>query len=405
MDCLELETYDIPIKGYDYRYLEKLNKQNKIEIIERYEDKVRIKFTSYVGQIALTSLTIRVRPKIHNLSFLYLLVKSLRISNLKIFTEFNQAQNESIREDQQEFLLLFTHILDHFLQHDLRRDYKIIQEEIISPKGKLMFTQIVRNGPSNAHRLACEFDDFTFDVKVNQLIRYTIHHMVHLTRDHGILRKLRSMERKMQHVELLSRIDLAEFDTLALSRAFAHYSSVLAFCQLILQNQGIGMREGAIGLSSFLINMNSLYENFLFTAFKTYFTGYSVRKETVRITGQMDTEHRILVTKPDIRIRKQSQVRLVIDAKYKHFDFKATQISHNTDFYQALSYALFTESPNAVLCYPITQEPWEHPILFEFDKYGVKVLICAIPLFGSTWSEIDIRVNQVLESLSFYDQF
>jgi len=115
--------------------------------------------------------------------------------------------------------------------------------------------------------------------------------------------------------------------------------------EVILRSGGVRDRAGTLEASTFLIDMNRLFERFITFQLRRLLAG----KLEVRDQEQthLDVGHKTTMY-PDLVFYRRSQPVLVADVKYKLTD---DGLGRNGDYYQLLAYCSALELHRGVLIY------------------------------------------------------
>ena len=123
-------------------------------------------------------------------------------------------------------------------------------------------------------------------------------------------------------------------DAPAITRLTVRYAPAMALAELILKGLSISTRRGEITSSTFMFDMNQVFEEFLETALTEALRPYGGRVEP-QLTGHYLDRQKRLAVRPDITWWKGSSIAAVADAKYKPI---ADNRFPNADAYQMLAY-------------------------------------------------------------------
>jgi 5-methylcytosine-specific restriction endonuclease McrBC regulatory subunit McrC len=137
------------------------------------------------------------------------------------------------------------------------------------------------------------------------------------------------------------------------NRLNQHYKPVISLANLILEDSGLNFEQtGEVESSSFLVDMNLLFEKFILNYLRNRLSGYLVKGAMRRggpysldVTGQWTRN-------PDIVIRSPNRSPLlVLDAKYRvSTTEQGEEFSRDTD--QLFGYTFAVGVPVGLLVYP-----------------------------------------------------
>ena len=157
-----------------------------------------------------------------------------------------------------------------------------------------------------------------------------------------------------------------------------HYRNTLQLARLILQAGGPTQGAGHAAITSFMVNMNSVFEDFVFASLKRRLHGtWDVDKVKV----PLDVASHV-PTEPDLLFSDRTGTRvLVADTKYK---LTSDGRGHNADYYQLLAYCTSLGLPRGVLIYcDITGDAVAPPRTIKVRNSGTTLETFRVRLSGS----------------------
>ena len=217
-------------------------------------------------------------------------------------------------------------------------------------KGKVLVKENLKANRFHLDRIFCEFDDFTDDVQINRIIKYTIYLLFHID-DGEFSRELRHVFSLLKNVSLVP-ITVEDIDSVRYTRLNDTYEPVHMLCRLFVQSIFVSHKIGGQRMFCFLIEMNGLFEEFVRSVFRRFSSyrvvGYPRRK-------YLD-DTKLVRIKPDIRFLKEGKELFVVDCKYKKLkkleDDNENARFINSDVYQILAYMIGYNLQKGMLIYP-----------------------------------------------------
>jgi 5-methylcytosine-specific restriction enzyme subunit McrC len=151
-------------------------------------------------------------------------------------------------------------------------DYSLEKSEVIRGiKGKLNFSETVKAGLLQVGQTKCEFDEFDYDSKSNQIVKATIAVIeARPDLDKSIRANLNETRKTLAQVSDII-VTRRSFSSLRLTRGQQHCALLLKICQLIVEHNSITSQAGENHLNSFLLDTiarHQIYENFIRNFFK-----------------------------------------------------------------------------------------------------------------------------------------
>lgn len=270
-------------------------------------------------------------------------------------------------------------------------------------KGRILIEQNLRQNTCLKNRIFCRYSEFTCDTIENRILKYTLYHLSRVKLSSDILQK-----RVRQTIHFFDQVSFVifyakSFPKITYTRLNDHYRPIINLCQLIIENSTLDLQKtGEIRYSSFLIDMNRLFESFLLGFLSKTLKAYNVRGEgrgmheySLDLIGEM-------TQKPDIIIRKDGIDLLVIDAKYKQLQTNENKQIEViiSDARQVWSYCLVpkTKMPFGILVYP------KHQLIEKAKenysmKYGVSIILKTLDLTKATAEEFERECNNFAEEI------
>ena len=144
---------------------------------------------------------------------------------------------------------------------------------------------------------------------------------------------------------------------------------------------------GAVGAHGFLIDMNRLYETFVFCRLRQFFLGTDWEL-TGQQTRALDVQRNILMN-PDIELCDSGGRRVIADTKYKTY-----QKPSAADVYQMVAYCRGMRARRAVLI-PVGDYP---PYRLEINDKTTIVEVCPVKLDGNE-AEMNESIQTLVELL------
>lgn len=165
------------------------------------------------------------------------------------------------------------------------------------------------------------------------------------------------------------------------------YRPAVSLARLVLRATTIEHGAGKAAASGFLVDMNTVFEEFVRVALRTEL-GLSARQfpGPKQTTLHLDARRRIGLD-PDLSWWEGRHCRFVGDVKYKRLTFSG--IKH-PDLYQLLAYVVATGLPGGLLVYPVAERG--HEAQHVVVNLGRRLEVVTIDVSGSP--------RQILESMA-----
>ena len=202
-----------------------------------------------------------------------------------------------------------------------------------------------------------------------------------------VRRALAALDARLDGVRLVE-YDPRRLPEIRYSRLNARYQPAVELARLILRAMTVELGPGATAASTFFVDMNVVFEEFVIRALR----------EALRLSAQeliqgasgrplfLDRARTIALA-PDLMWQGGSRCTFVGDVKYK----KLYAHAPNADLYQLLAYTIAAGLPAGLLIYAAGEgQPAEHHIV----EVGKMIHVVALDLSGSI-DEIRTQVERV----------
>jgi 5-methylcytosine-specific restriction enzyme subunit McrC len=301
----------------------------------------RVTASSYVGTLVVDGVELLIRPKINPENLFLLLEPGLPPSAWR-----EEAFDYDVTSDLlPSVIAFFARTVETTLGRGVLRSYQAREESLIALRGRLdLVGQFVRAGVLTP--VACAYDDFSEDVIENRVLRAAIRLAMRVPRvDPGERQRLMRQLVALEGVaEVAVRAETV--DAIQVTRLNQHYAPALGLARLVLANLTLTDVRGSTSASSFMVDMNDLFQRFVTER---------LRRE---LRGRLDvidepTVHlgmgRQVAMQPDLVFREPGgAVRYVGDVKYK---LATDARGRSGDYYQLLAYTTAMDLPEGMLIY------------------------------------------------------
>jgi 5-methylcytosine-specific restriction enzyme subunit McrC len=303
-----------------------------------------------VGAVQIGDLLVRVKPK-----------EKVGLSRLLFLLGY--AINPGFRPDDvagEEDDGLFAALGESLTRHCERaldrgalNGYVHVEEALRTVRGRIRVGDQMTRRPGMLLPLEVAYDDFTVDIPENRILRASVRLMMQVPRlSEGIRERLAHIDSKLDGVSAL-RFG-APLPAWTESRLNERYVPALRLAEIILRNMSAEAGLGRHVVASFVVNMATVFEDFVTTALREAFDMYP---------GETRGQYEAYMDEAELGYRKGDRVQMyvdivhsvdrvpaiVFDAKYKAAS--ASGAYPNADHYQMLAYCTALAVPRAWLIY------------------------------------------------------
>jgi len=335
--------------------------------------------TNQVGVIQVPGLTIEILPKIDHSplaadtfgpsdqakylaqgNLLYMLALTGSIPAHYRGIAGLRPQRMSLLES---LIAVFVEKLLGELRKGIHHAYVTREENSVFMRGKLLVAQQIRHNAVHDERTFVQYEEFVPDTPLNRIFKATCHRLLAVTGQNVVQQRLREALVHFADVQSYP-VRLHDFDRLHMNRDAERFSSLLAFCRMVLLGTSPAPSLGDTRTFSLLFPMEVLYEQFVAQFMLRHAETIDVNRGQVHIQARHKWEWLLrseddkpkFRLKPDIIIdHANGKTRLLIDTKWKRLksDFEdAKNGVSQADLYQMFAYCYRFESPDNVLLYP-----------------------------------------------------
>jgi 5-methylcytosine-specific restriction enzyme subunit McrC len=249
----------------------------------------------------------------------------------------------------------FAFQVEQALRRGLCSGYRREEGALPTVRGQIRVADQIRNHFGVMPPVECSYDEFTDDIPMNQLLKAAIVRL-------GMLRiksptsrvRLRSLAAAFSNVTYVS-FDPEHLPAVRYDRANAHFRGPVEFARLILRSRSIDAGAGRVSAASFLINLATVFEDFVVTALREML-GISPQSFPRHAAGWplfLDAGKQLRL-EPDISWWSHGRCVLIGDVKYKRTPDTAG-VKH-PDLYQLLAYTTAAQLPHGLLIYAAGEE-------------------------------------------------
>ena len=361
-----------------------------IEPIRGAEGAYSIRPGATVGAIEIGDLSVFIEPKIGIPHLLSLACYAMGVFKPQETRLFDFCEEETLPDT---LALALASAARRAFARGLLHDYRSEQEALYTVRGRIRFDEQIRRRFGVPLPIEVEYDEFTDDILANQLVKAAA------ARLSGMRLRSPSARKDLGWIAgMLENVSPIEFHpnnvpNVAFNRLNDHYRGVVGLSRLILRHSAFESGRGQIRATGFLMNMNSLFQEFVTQALRE---ALGVSDRVLRSDNNMpnrvylDYTDRIRL-KPDLSWWEGRECRFVGDAKYKRIPHSHVP---NADLYQMLAYSTALDLPGGLLIYAKDDESAEttHHVRHS-DK---RIEVAALDLSG-TLDAVLARVNDLAD--------
>ena len=305
---------------------------------------------SMVGAVETGELSVVIEPKIGIVNLLSLACYAA--GKVKFQREHFDFREEHALPDVLALALALQ--ARRAFSQGLLHGYRVEEQALLTLRGRVRFAEQVARRFDFPMPVELQYDEFTDDILPNQLVKAAAHRLSRTRlRSRGARRDLGWVACTLADVSL-REFPPARVPEVAFDRLNEHYRGVVALSRLILRHGAFEAGRGAVRASGFLMDMNTVFQEFLTQALREELDASPQTLQSDRELGRLTLdESRRVTLKPDLTWWDGPTCTFVGDAKYKNL---TRQPVPNSDLYQMLSYATALDLPGGLLVYAQGEE-------------------------------------------------
>ena len=293
-----------------------------------------------VGTLVVDDLRILIRPKIR-LENIFLLLEVGLAPKAWRQEAFDYATSADLLSS---IVVLYARTLETTLARGLLRSYRSEEDRLVALRGRIDTAAQFRQAGVRLP-VACRYDEYTPDIAENRYVKAAARLALRVP---GV--QAEDRRRLLQQVVALEDVSDAsvrpdDLDRLLFTRLNAHYEPALGLARLLLENLTLVDQSGDRSASSFLVDMNRSFEDFVTQRLRRALRG---RLEVRSQFGTHLGARRQVPIRPDLVFRQRGREVYVADIKYK---LTADARARTSDYYQLLACTTALDLPEGVLIY------------------------------------------------------
>jgi 5-methylcytosine-specific restriction enzyme subunit McrC len=341
---------------------------------------------SWIGVVQVGSSSVQIRPKVPIDRVLFLISYALDPSKWQD-TGFDFGEEQSIVE---AIVPGFLRQVRAAFRRGLLQGYRTEEDALNTVRGRIRFDDQIRYRYAIAPPIEVRYDEFTEDIEVNRLVKAAIRRL-------GMLRiRSETLRQSLRDFDgTLSRVSSVEYDSrnlpdISWTRLNEHYRPAVELAKLILRATSFELRHGEVRSTTFLVNMNVVFEDFVLVALRESL-GLSEQTLPKGALLHLDTVEEVRM-EPDISWWEGRDCVFVGDVKYKRLEAEAVK---NADLYQLLSYTIASDLPEGLLVYAAGErDPGTHEVV----HVGKELTIVTMDLDGKP-EDILGQIDRIAERI------
>lgn len=341
--------------GFENRHFVALSKLNALHGYQYFDLKHNgVVFKHFVGAIQVDGLTIEILPKIdryetedaeNKTKWQKVLIEMLRVTRKLKIQQVGQAnvskQSIHLLDIYFEWFLNEVQVLIH---QGLIKQYYSKTGNVQALKGKLEFSGHIQKNLVHKERFYTTHQVYEKDHLTHQILGQALEIIGVLSKGTYLYLKCQTIQLDFPDVKSI-KANESIFAKVPKSRKTVPYETALSIARLIILNYAPNISSGSEKMLALLFDMNSLWEEYVLVKLKQACLG-----KEIEVYGQSSKSFWNGITiRPDIVLKKNDEVSLIIDTKWKNID-QSQPSTH--DLRQMYVYNEYWCSKRSLLLYP-----------------------------------------------------
>lgn len=219
---------------------------------------------SHIGAVNLGSISITILPKIP-VSRTMFLISYVLDPDSWAKRGFDFSEERSLVE---AIVPGFVKQVRLALRRGPLESYRVEEASLNTMRGRLRVGDQLRRRYGAYPPVEVAYDEFTEDIEENRLIKAALHRLARMRmRSSTAKRSLRHFDSTLERVRLMS-YDPRRLPEVRYTRLNEHYRPAVELAKLILRSGSFELCHGSTRASAFLLDMNSVFENFVVVALR-----------------------------------------------------------------------------------------------------------------------------------------
>lgn len=357
--------------GFEKRHFEALSKLNALHNYQYFDLKHNgVVFKQFVGVIQVDGLTIEILPKVdryesetsaNKTKWQKVLIEMLKVTKRLKIQQIGHAnvsrQSIHLLDIYFEWFLSEVQLLIH---QGLIKQYYKQTGNVKALKGKLEFASHINKNLVHKESFCTTHEVYDKDHLIHQVLGQALDIIEHLSKGSYLYSRCKTVQLDFPEVKTINANENT-FSKISKSRKTAPYETAISIARLIILNYAPNISSGSEKMLALLFDMNSLWEEYVLIKLKQ---AAQKRNNGIEVYGQDSKAFWNGVTiRPDIVLKKNGEVVLIIDTKWKNID-QSKPSTH--DLRQMYVYNEYWTGKRSLLLYPSNENSLES--FYGFEK-------------------------------------
>lgn len=257
-----------------------------------------------------------------------------------------------LKESLLEILgFIFAKKLSNEVKKGLYQYYVLEKDDLHRIHGKINVKDQIIHAANKSTKVSCEFDEFTSDTRLNQVLKAAILILMRNTLYSETQSLLRNEAAYFDQVSSTAQITFQFVESIHFNRSNRRFYEVFLLAKLILTGMTSTSGVGYSKNFSILFKMNELYEEYIAFLVQQIVSDVRIKERKYKLLVNEHSGGKNFMLEPDLVIPSK---KLIIDTKWKRYNpLGAGHGVQRDDLYQMYAYLTrYNSIESVVLLYP-----------------------------------------------------
>lgn len=347
-----------------------------------------IQFSEYVGVFQAGRVKVEVLPKADRddnaASWRSRLISMLNVTGgMKLKAPSSAALGVIRGSILDLYFSLFVFELEALMQRGLLKRYRPKEGNVNALRGALLFPRHIQHNHTRPDRFYVRHTHYTHEHELHGVLLQALRLVAHLDTSPALRRQVATLLLNFPEQRAFSP-DASWFGRFRHDRKSEPYRTALDIARILLLAYHPDMRSGREDVLALMIDMNVLWEKFVFSALRRHLAGpqTTVRERTATPFWRESSKMRPTSLQPDIVVTHSGR-RIILDTKWK-LPGAAPSIQ---DLRQMYAYHRFHDNGETALIYPGTAEDFRSGRFLDGDNARCSLLTIPVGPDTDQWQE------------------